>query len=148
FAPRRYSLHGEIPPFPAGDWGNYHKAAAVALRDVLDRKHVLPGASVRVHGTIPIAAGLSSSSAFTVACGLSHLALADVELPRRDLAELFARGERYVGTLGGGMDQAATLLAEAGHALHIDFFPLRTRSVPIPPQGGFVVAHSLEPAEK
>src|SRR5437867_12266829 len=35
FAPRRYSLHGEIPPFPAGDWGNYHKAAAVALRDEL-----------------------------------------------------------------------------------------------------------------
>src|SRR5262249_8682165 len=55
---------------------------------------------------------------------------------------------RYVGTLGGGMDQAATLLAEAGHALHIDFFPLRTRPVPVPPRAGFVVAHSLQLAEK
>src|SRR5438094_9033260 len=32
FTPRRYSLRGEIPPFPPGDWGNYHKAAAAGLR--------------------------------------------------------------------------------------------------------------------
>src|SRR5437764_8485699 len=33
FEPRHYSLRGEIPPFPPGDWANYHKAAAVGLRD-------------------------------------------------------------------------------------------------------------------
>jgi len=148
FAPRRYSLRGEITPFSPGDWGNYHKAAAVGLRSALGGEHPLPGGSFRVHGAIPVAAGLSSSSALTVACGLAHLALADVERPRLELAELFARAERYVGTLGGGMDQAATLLAEAGHALHIDFFPLRTRPVPVPPRAGFVVAHSLQLAEK
>ena len=148
FEPRHYSLRGEIPPFPPGDWANYHKAAAVGLRDALAREHALPGGSFRVHGTIPIAAGLSSSSALVVACGLAHLALADVELPRLELAELLAGAERYVGTLGGGMDQATTLLARAGHALHIDFFPLRARPVPVPTAAGFVVAHSLEPAEK
>ena len=148
FEPRHYSLRGEIPPFPPGDWANYHKAAAVGLRDALAREHALPGGSFRVHGTIPIAAGLSSSSAFVVACCLAHLALAEVELPRLELAELLASAERYVGTLGGGMDQATTLLARAGHALHIDFFPLRARPVPVPPSAAFVVAHSLEPAEK
>jgi len=148
FPPRRYVLRGEIPPFPPGDWGNYHKAAAVGLRTVLGGERSLPGGSFRAHGAIPVAAGLSSSSALTVACGLAHLALADVERPRLELADLFARAERYVGTLGGGMDQAATLLAEAGHALHIDFFPLRTRPVPVPARAGFVVAHSLELAEK
>ena len=148
FTPRRYSLRGEIPPFPPGDWGNYHKAAAAGLRAHLGVEHSLPGGSFRVHGAIPVAAGLSSSSALTVACGVAHLALADVDRPRLELAELFAHAERYVGTLGGGMDQAATLLSEAGHALHIDFFPLRTRPVPLPPRAGFVVAHSLQPAEK
>src|SRR5213080_3225776 len=52
FEPRHYSLRGDIPPFPAGDWANYHKAAAVALRDALGREHALPGGSLRVHGTI------------------------------------------------------------------------------------------------
>src|SRR5205823_2773407 len=80
--------------------------------------------------------------------GLAHLALAGVELPRPELAELFARAERYVGTLGGGMDQATALLAQAGQALRIDFFPLRARPVPVPPESAFVVAHSLEGAEK
>src|SRR5207244_654274 len=28
FEPRHYTLRGEIPPFPPGDWANYHKAAA------------------------------------------------------------------------------------------------------------------------
>jgi galactokinase len=46
------------------------------------------------------------------------------------------------------MDQAATLLATAGHALRIDFFPLRVRAVPVPAEAVFVVAHSLERAEK
>src|SRR5947199_379906 len=36
----------------------------------------------------------------------------------------------------------------AGQALRIDFFPLRARPVPIPPHAAFVVAHSLEGAEK
>src|SRR2546427_10765639 len=39
FAPRHYTLRGEIPPFPPGDWANYHKAAAVALPDPLGPKH-------------------------------------------------------------------------------------------------------------
>src|SRR5439155_1682011 len=36
----------------------------------------------------------------------------------------------------------------AGEALRIDFFPLRTRPVPIPAEAAFIVAHSLERAEK
>src|SRR5213593_1606563 len=150
FAPRRYLVGPDIPASPPGDWANYHKAAARALVAELARRGVagLPGGTFRIDGRVPAAAGLSSSSALLVACGLAHLGLAGAELPRPELAELFARAERYVGTLGGGMDQATTLLARAGHALRIDFFPLRARPVPVPPAAGFVVAHSLEGAEK
>lgn len=40
---------------------------------------------------------------------------------RAYLAQLCANTERLVGTAGGGMDQAAILLAKAGHAVRIDF---------------------------
>ena len=150
FAPRRYVVGPDVPASPPGDWANYHKAAAQALVAELARRGVggLPGGAFRVDGRVPPAAGLASSSALLVACGLAHLALAGVELPRPELAELFARAERYVGTLSGGMDQATALLAREGEALRIDFFPLRTRPVPIPAEAAFVVAHSLERAEK
>ena len=150
FAPRHYLLGPQPAPSPPGDWANYHKAAAGALVAELARRGAggLPGGSFRVDGRVPAAAGLASSSALLVACGLAHLGLAGVELPRSDLADLFARAERYVGTLSGGMDQAAALLARAGEALRIDFFPLRTRPVPIPAEAAFIVAHSLERAEK
>src|SRR5438128_2085062 len=123
----------------------------LAARDVPAGARPCYGAApgwLRRPGRVPAAAGLSSSSALLVACGLAHLALAGAELPRPELAELLARAERYVGTLGGGMDQATALLAQAGHALRIDFFPLRARPVPVPSESAFVVAHSLERAEK
>jgi galactokinase len=150
FAPRRFRLDSAIAPFPAGDWGNYPKAAAQALMTELQRRGArpLPGAHLCVDGRIPAAAGLASSSALVVAVGLAHLALAGVDFERLELAELLASAERYVGTLSGGMDQAVALLGRARHAIRIDFFPLRTRPVPVPAGAVFVVAHSLERAEK
>jgi galactokinase len=46
------------------------------------------------------------------------------------------------------MDQAACLLARAGHALRIDFQPLRTLAVAIPAGAAIVVCDSLVAAEK
>src|SRR3989442_11727465 len=57
FAPRRFRLGPSIPPFPAGDWGNYPKAAAQALTTELERRGARPlqGAHLRVDGRIPAA---------------------------------------------------------------------------------------------
>jgi galactokinase len=147
YPPRRYTPAGPIPPFPAGDWGNYAKASTQAL---LDAGVTLPpgGLTLRVDGTIPAAAGVSSSSALVVALALAQLALAGVPFDALALAELLARGERYVGVLSGGMDQAAILLGRLGHVLRLDFFPLRCRPVAVPADVAFVVAHSLEDAAK
>src|SRR5262249_53534265 len=147
YPPRRYTAAGRIPPFPPGDWGNYAKASTQAL---LDAGVPLPpsGLALRVDGTIPVAAGVSSSSALVVALALAQLALAGVSFDPLALAELLARGERYVGVLSGGMDQAAILLGRPGYVLRLDFFPLRCRPVAVPPDAAFVVAHSLEDAAK
>ncbi|HVO28039.1 MAG TPA: galactokinase [Candidatus Margulisiibacteriota bacterium] len=147
FGPRTYTLSDAIAPYADGDWGNYSKAAAQELARRCGAQ-LQRGAEFLVDGDIPSGAGLSSSSALVVANALALLAANDVELPFETLAALLPVAERYVGTLSGGMDQATSLLARAGHALRIDFFPLRVRTVPVPAGYSFVVCHSLIQAEK
>jgi galactokinase len=67
---------------------------------------------------------------------------------RLELAELLAEAEHYVGTRGGGMDQAICLAARRGSASRIDFNPLRLTAHPIPPEWNFIVAFSLVQAQK
>jgi N-acetylgalactosamine kinase len=147
FPERRYELSASIPPYAAGDWGNYSKAAAQGLADFYGRP-LTRGGDLMVDGDIPSGAGLSSSSALLVANALALLALNKRTIAPETLAEILPPAERYVGTLSGGMDQAISLLAKAGHALRIDFAPLRQRPVPLPPDCSVVVCHSLVQAEK
>jgi len=147
FAARRYELSDDIPAYAAGNWGNYSKAAAQGLMRAYGQQ-LRHGADLLVDGNIPSGAGLSSSSALVVANALALLAANEVDVPYETLAELLPTAERYVGTLSGGMDQATSLLARAGHALRIDFFPLRIRAVPLPADYHVVVCHSLVQAEK
>lgn len=172
FELRTFELGEAIPRYPGGDWGNYVKAgvqaivAHLASRPVNHRSGVpLGGFDGLIESDLPPAAGLSSSSALVVASGLATLAANGLEvtplsdasrnadarqgiLSRAQLAGNLAHGERYVGTAGGGMDQAVCLLARAGKALRIDFEPLRTTPIPIPEDWRFVVAHSFVRAEK
>jgi len=83
-----------------------------------------------------------------VAMALALLRANDAELPREDLMELCARAERFVGVESGGMDQAISLGGRADHALRIEFDPVRTRAVAIPPSWRFVVADSGVGAQK
>lgn len=144
YSPLTLDLDGALRPGPAGHWGNYVLAAASVARDL--GAHA--GADLRVSSDLPAAAGLSSSSALVVALALALLAVADRDVPPLKLAEALARGERFVGTQGGGMDQAASLGARAGHALRVDFNPLRWTPVPMPRSWRVVVAHSGVTAEK
>jgi len=108
----------------------------------------LAGMRCLVSSTLPAAGGLASSSALVVGCALAFAACNDWWEPtadadaRRSFAERLALAEHYVGTQGGGMDQAVCLLARAGHALRIEFFPLRVAAVPFPEGCVVVAAHS------
>jgi galactokinase len=145
FGDRSFELQAEIRPYAAGDWGNYVKAAAQA---VVERWNLRRGMDAVVRGDLPMSAGLSSSSAMVVASALALLDANQVESDRVELAELMAAAEHYVGTRGGGMDQAICLGGKRGHAALIEFAPLRITPVAVPDNWRFLVAHSMVKANK
>jgi N-acetylgalactosamine kinase len=149
FERKTFAAEYPVSPYERGDWGNYIKAAVHGLLEagLIERSKAV-GFRAVVGGTIPESAGLSSSSAMVVAAALAFLAANRVDYDRKVLADTLARAERYVGSEGGGMDQAVSLLAEAGHAVRIDFFPLRTELVPLRRELTFVVCNSLIRAPK
>ena len=149
---REIRLEAAIPPYATGDWGNYGKAAVQGILDHF-RERGREAAGFRgleavIHGDIPPAAGLSSSSAMVVLAALMLLRANDLAIPGPELAALLARAEHYVGTQGGGMDQAASLLSRSGMALKIDFNPVRVTPAPLPGGYAFVAANSLVTAAK
>jgi galactokinase len=140
-----FELSDDIPHSPPGHWGNYVKAAAQALY----RDHgVRRGFDGVLESTVPVATGLSSSSALVVSSGLTLLEHTGTAVDRMQLMDEFARAEVYVGTKSGGMDQAICVGAKPGHACRIDFAPLRLQHVPVPDGWTFVVASTLIRAEK
>lgn len=75
------------------------------------------GMNVVVHGLIPPSAGLSSSSALVCAAAVTFAYANQIPVVKSNFAEICARSERYIGTEGGGMDQAIAMLASKGSFL-------------------------------
>ncbi len=149
FAPRTFCIEGAIPPYAAGDWANYVKAGVQGVIDHFGvRGEAIRGATMIVDGRVPLAAGLSSSAALTVSSALATMAVNGIAQDPLETARMVARSEWYVGTMAGGMDQAASMLARRGRALLIHFDPLRVIPVKMPPGLAIIVADSLEVADK
>ena len=143
FPDRTFTIERKIPTFETGDWGNYIKAGVQGIVDELGGTDGLRGFDVCFLGTVPVGAGLSSSPTLVVAAAMAVLEASGVELDPLVLAERMASAEWYVGTQGGGMDHASSILSEKGKALKIDFFPLRVRPVSLPPGYTIVVANTM-----
>ncbi|MFH1759736.1 MAG: galactokinase [bacterium] len=152
FSPRRFDIDIEIPPYSTGDWGNYCKAGVQGILDYFKEKgkshSSFKGMEIMLWGNIPKAAGMSSSSAFVVISALMFLYANELAMDKQELAQLMARAEHYVGTQGGGMDQATSLLGRRAHALKIDFKPFHVTPALIPPGYSIVVSNSMVHAAK
>lgn len=130
-------------------WFQYFQCgykAAFAAKGDDDTSHV--GMSVLVDGTVPPSAGLSSSSAFVVASTLATAVANNIRLSKTQVAQAAVNAETYVGTMGGGMDQTISCLAQTGKAAEIQFTPLKATPVTLPASVVFVVGHSLKEAPK
>ena len=142
---REFEWSERLTPVAAGDWENYLRAAAQAVGS---KWGVLRGVNAAVTSDLPAAAGLSSSSALLVAFALALLQANNRAASFEELMEILPDGEQFVGTRGGGMDHAAALGSKAGCATLVEFTPLVVRHIPVPREWLFLVAHSLQGAEK
>ena len=107
------------------------------------------GMKIFLDGNIPPSAGLSSSSALVCCAALSTVVANELTLPsKKELAEICAKCERYIGTEGGGMDQCISFMAEPGVAKMIDFNPIRCSDVKLPSSAAVVVSNTLVLANK
>lgn len=79
---------------------------------------------------------------------LSFFFLWQIPLDKQSLATISADCERFIGTQGGGMDQAIAYLAKQGCAQFIEWNPLRATSINLPNNAVFVIANSLTEANK
>ncbi|CAL4226099.1 unnamed protein product, partial [Meganyctiphanes norvegica] len=132
----------------APSWYKYVMCGIIGIKDEGGLQKPLTGLDMSLIGTIPPSSGLSSSSALVCASALAVSHAHNLNLSKKELAEICARSERHIGTQGGGMDQAISFLATAGSANVIEFNPLRASPVTLPSGAQFVVANSLAPMNK
>ncbi len=121
-----------LAPGAVTGWAAYPAGVAWALREA---GHPLAGgASLAIDSDLPQGAGLSSSAALECAAALALDGLHGLDLPRPQLATLAQRAENdFVGVPSGIMDQSASLLSRAGHALFLDCRTGVTADVPLDP---------------
>ncbi|MFL6036238.1 MAG: galactokinase [Gaiellaceae bacterium] len=135
----RTSLESDALPDDGG-WQRYVAAVEVELA-ALGRPAV--GIAGTVRSDLPIGSGLSSSAALEVAVATALCGVAEFHVEPLDLARALQRAEhRAVGVPSGIMDQAASLLGRAGHALLLDTGTLEYEYVPLPPHLALVVLDS------
>lgn len=154
-------------PEPAEAWVRY--PATVCRRLARNFPDARRGADVAFVSDLPLASGMSSSSAFMVSMFLPVAELngiRDTAAYRREvgsgeaLAGYLATvengqsfgsltGDSGVGTFGGSEDHTAMLCARAGELSQYSFCPVRhERQVPVPQDHVFVIAVSGVVAEK
>lgn len=132
----------------SGDWAQYVRAAVLRLQ-----KHYpdvkLRGLDLVVHGTVPVAAGLSSSSALVVATAEAVVALNGLDVRPRQFVDLCGEGEWFVGTRGGAADHAAMKFGQRDAVINVGFFPFGVgEAVPFPPGHRMVFCNSHIKAQK
>lgn len=140
----------DIPEKGGPEWYKYFLCGVKGIFENINDSDVGSiGMTVALSGNIPHGSGLSSSSALVSSATLATSFAYKSSLDRKTLSSISASCERYIGTQGGGMDQAIAYLAEAGCAQFIEFYPeLKTSSIQLPENACFVVANSLAEINK
>lgn len=130
-----------------GHWVNYIKGAVYRFQALTSLP--LCGMDIQVSGNIPMAAGISSSSALVVATAEAVVALNALSLSVRDFVDLCGEAEWFVGTRGGAGDHAAIKCSSEGAVTHLKFNPFSIgETVDFPAGYSVIVVQSGETAKK
>jgi N-acetylgalactosamine kinase len=117
-----------------GDWSQYVMAAVVRLQKKFAGQK-LRGFDMVVSGDIPIAAGLSSSSALVVGTAEAMVTLNGLNTFPSQFVDLCGEGEWFVGTRGGSADHAAIKYGQKGKVVEVRFFDFGVEEIVPFPQG-------------
>jgi galactokinase len=122
------------------DWMAYVEGMAWAFER---NGRNLVGLDLIIDSDLPREVGLSSSAALEMATARSLCEGSAIRWEPSEAARLGQRAENeYVGVQSGIMDQFASALCQAGHALLLDCRSLRTRNVPLPRGGSIAVINT------
>ena len=132
----------------AGDWGNYLKAPMLRLQQQF-KDRLIHGVDCVVSGDVPMAAGLSSSSALVVAMAEALVLTNRLDVSPHDLVDVCGEGEWFVGTRGGSADHAAVKLSQSRRIAHVGFLPFEIKEyLDFPEDCALVICNSRVQARK
>lgn len=124
-------------------WGNYQMGVADELQKA---GYKLTGCDLLYHDTVPLGAGLSSSAAIEVASAITLVALGNEayglnqSMDMVEMALISQKAENnYVGVNCGIMDQFASAMGKANHAIFLNCMDLSYQHVPLNIKGYRIV---------
>jgi galactokinase len=116
----------DLKPRGVPDWAAYVAGVVWALGD---SGSPVPPVRLAIASDVPVGAGLSSSAA--IECAVMAALADDLPVPAQTRVRLAQRAENeFVGAPTGIMDQSASTLARAGHALFLDCRTLEVEHIP------------------
>ncbi len=119
----------KLAPGSVTGWAAYSAGVAWAIREA---GYPVGGTSIAIDADLERGAALSSSAALECAAALALTELHALSVERPGLAALARRTENeFVGVPTGIMDQSASLLCRAGHALLLDCRSGQASDVPL-----------------
>ncbi len=161
-----FTIDPDLTP-QIGDWSNY--PMTVVRRLARNFPELTTGADIVFAGSIPIASGMSSSSALMIGIFLALSTINGLDRSegyhnniknQEQLAEYLGTiengqtygsliGDRGVGTFGGSEDHTAILCCRPNHLSRYHYCPTQFEACPTMPEGyAFVIASSGVIADK
>ena len=130
-----------------GCWSNYVKSAIIRVQ--FEYELPLCGMDMAASGTIPVAAGLSSSSSIVVAVMEAVVALNSLNISDKEFITFCGEGEWFVGSRGGAGDHGAMKCGKANSIVNLKFKPFEVgQSATFSNEYAVIVANSMLKAKK
>ena len=121
---------GDLEPGAVEGWPAYVAGVLWALRAHISGA-TTQGMDIMIDGQVPLGAGLSSSAALECSAAEAIEALLSLgTTPLQRVRAAITAETDFAGASTGGLDQSASVLSRAGHALFLDCRDFSTRAVP------------------